>query len=122
MISSSYVSDEEMDFWLSRFILEIRRKDGKPYPPNSLYQICCGLLRHLRGSGRAEVNLFEQARFHNFCTVLDSEMKRLNSTGQYIHKRQAEPITVEDENCLWDLGLLGDTSPIVLLHTHLCIW
>ena len=52
----------------------------------------------------------------HFCTILDSEMKRLNSTGQYIHKRQAEPITVENKNRLWDLGLLGDTSPSVLLH------
>ena len=68
-------------------------------------------------SGCVEVNLFEQARFHNFRTVLDSEMKRLNSTGQYIHKKQAEPITVEDENRLWHLGLLGDTSPSILLHT-----
>ena len=55
------------------------------------------VFHHLRGSGRAEVNLFELARFHNFCTVLDSEMKRLNSTGQDICKRQTEPITVEDE-------------------------
>ena len=52
-----------------------------------------------------------------FRTTLDSEMKRLSSTSQYIHKRQAEPITVEDESLLWELGLLGTTSPTVLLHT-----
>ena len=44
-------------------------------------------------------------------------MKHLNSTGQYIHKRRAGPITVGDENLLWELGLLGTTSPAVLLHT-----
>ena len=78
--------------------------------------MCCGLLRQLRAAGRAEVNIFEQAEFHMFRTTLDSEMKRLiiSSTGQYIHKRQAEPITVEDES---ELGLLGTTSPTVLLHT-----
>ena len=32
-------------------------------------------------------------------------------------KRQAEFIVSEDENRLWDLGLLGDSSPTVLLHT-----
>ena len=42
-------------------------------------------------------------------------MKRLNSTGQYIYHK--EPITVEDENVLWELGLLGTTSPTVPLHT-----
>ena len=31
--------------WLSKFVVEVRRKDGKPYPPQSLYQICCGLQR-----------------------------------------------------------------------------
>ena len=81
------------------------------------YQLCCGLLRHLRAADRAEVNIFEQAKFHMFCTTLDSEMKHLSSTGQYIHKRQAEPISVEDESLLWELGLLGTTSPTVLLHS-----
>ena len=83
-----------MDFWLCRFVLEIHRR----YPLASLYQLCCGLLHHLHASGRVEINIFKQAEFHKFCTTLDSEMKRLNSTGQYIHKWQAEPVTVEDEN------------------------
>ena len=111
------LSAQLINFWLCRFVLEIRRRDGERYPPASLYQLCCGLLRHLRAAGRAEVNIFEQAEFHMFRTTLDSEMKRLSSTGQYIYKRQAEPITVEDESLLWELGLLGTTSPIVLLHT-----
>ena len=40
------------------------------------------------------------------CTTLDSEMKHLNSTSQFIHKRQAEQISVENENLPWELGLL----------------
>ncbi len=32
----------EMNFWLSRYILEIRKKDGQPYPPNSLYSLYVG--------------------------------------------------------------------------------
>ena len=35
----------------------------------------------------------------------------------YTKKRQAECITSDDEDQLWDLGLLGDDSPTVLLHT-----
>ena len=94
------LSAQLINFWLCRFVLEIRRRDGERYPPASLCQLCCGLLRHLRAAGRAEVNIFEQAEFHMFRTTLDSEMKSLSSTGQYIHKRQAEPITVEDESLL----------------------
>ena len=75
------LSVEELAFWLSRFVLEIRREDGKCYPPNSLYQLCCGLLRHLNGCGRPEVNMFQQAEFRK---CLDAEMKRLNSTGMLL--------------------------------------
>ena len=37
----------EKDFWLSRFILEVHKKNGDPYPPppNTLYQLICGLQR-----------------------------------------------------------------------------
>ena len=34
-----------LNHWLSKFVLEARKADGEPYPPNTLYQICSGLLR-----------------------------------------------------------------------------
>ena len=37
------LSVAEMDFWLSRFMLEVRKANRDPYPPNSLYQLVCGL-------------------------------------------------------------------------------
>ena len=39
---------EEINCWLTRFILEVMRADGKPYPVNLLYSISTGLLRHFR--------------------------------------------------------------------------
>ena len=44
-------------------------------------------------------------------------MKRLNGTGNYIDKKQAQPITPEQENHLWKIGLLGDHNAEVLLNT-----
>lgn len=41
-------SVDELNFWLSRFVVECRRDDGKPYPPNSLYNIMAGIQRFLR--------------------------------------------------------------------------
>ena len=38
----------ELNQWLCKFALEIRRKDGQQYPPQTLYSICCGLLRYVR--------------------------------------------------------------------------
>lgn len=34
-----------LDYWMQRFVLEIRRKDGKPYPPSTLTQIVNGIQR-----------------------------------------------------------------------------
>ena len=97
---SSLLSDltlSEMNFWLSRYVLEIRKKDGDPYPPNTIYQLVCGLQRFLKEHGRADIKIFDIPEFHNFRGTLDEEMKRLNSTGCYINKKQAQPISIEEE-------------------------
>ena len=101
----------EMIFWLSRFVLEVRKKDSEPYPPNSLYQIVCGLQRFLKDHGRADIKIFENPAFHDFRATIDGEMKRLNGTGKYAKKKQTQPISVEEENRLWELRLLGDDNP-----------
>lgn len=45
-LSFEMTSVEEVDYWLTRFILETRRANGNPYPVNTLYNISTGLLRH----------------------------------------------------------------------------
>ena len=37
-----------INFWLCKLVIEVRQKDAKPYSPNTLYQICCGLLSLLK--------------------------------------------------------------------------
>jgi hypothetical protein len=64
-----------------------------------------------------DVNCFEQFTFSHFRSVLDGQLKRLNATGKYIHKKKATVITVEMEEILWEKGLLGDNSPQVLCDT-----
>lgn len=44
-------------------------------------------------------------------------MKRLNATGKYIEKWQAQVITASDEDYLWSLSLVGEHSPQILLDT-----
>ena len=45
---------EKLNFWLSRFVVEARRKDGEPYPARTLYLLLAGLLRY----GRIPPNFF----------------------------------------------------------------
>ena len=39
---------EEVNYWLTKFILEVMRAGGKPYPAKLLYIISTGVLRHFR--------------------------------------------------------------------------
>ena len=67
---------EELNKWLSCFVLEARRKDGNVYPPNSLHQLCCGVLRHIR-EFNLSIDIFKDPKFTSFQKTLDAEMKRL---------------------------------------------
>ncbi|CAC5397786.1 unnamed protein product [Mytilus coruscus] len=88
---------EDMDFWLQRFIVEARRKDGVEYPPKSLYLITCGLLRYLRDADVNDKKFLDEQNL-NFCKfrkVLDARMKMLIEKGIGCEIKQAEPITQE---------------------------
>ena len=53
----------------------------------------------------------QQSIFSKILNLLtsDAEMKRLSGLGS--KKRQAEPLTTEEENMLWEKGLLGSKDP-----------
>ena len=113
----STLDGDKLQYWLSRFVLEVRKKSGLEYPPNTLHHICCGLLRHLRENERPEIDIFKDTNFADFRATLDGEMKRLQSLGLGTKKRQAEPLTEAEENLLWSSGILGDHSPQALVDT-----
>ena len=98
-----------LQYWLSRFCLEARKKDGSEFPPNSLHHIICGL-RYIRHHGNPSLDLFKEPAYAQFRQTLDSEMKRLQGKGLGSSRKQAEPIT-EQEEILWQMGYLGDHSP-----------
>ena len=110
------MTKEELNRWLPHFVMEARRQDGKPYPPNTLYQLCCGLLRHIRTT-QPGWNIFTDVEFIDFQKTLDAQMKKLKSEGIGNTKRQAEPISLEDEELLWTTGQLGMHTPQALLDT-----
>ena len=43
--------NSQLSHWLVCFVLEVRKRNGALYPPNTLHHLCAGLLRHLRESG-----------------------------------------------------------------------
>ena len=110
------MSIKSLQFWLPKFVLEVRRQDKQHYPLDSLSNICSGLQRSLKFCDCADVKLLTDSKFSRFQGTLDAEMKCLRSTEKY-KEQQAEVIHIEHEDMLWSKGLLGDTSPQVLLDT-----
>ena len=107
----------ELQHWLIRFVLEVRKQNGDVYPPSTLHHLCSGIMRHLRWSGRPELDIFKDVEFCDFRGTLDAEMKRLQEQGVGSVKRQAEILTEADEETLWEKGLLGDSTPQSLVDT-----
>ena len=79
-------------------------------------------MRHLRHNcNKPEIDFLKDLEFADFRASLDAEMKRLQSAGVGSIKKQAEPLTIEDEELLLERKLLGDHSPEALLNTMDCI-
>ena len=114
---SSKISISMLSRGLPLFILEARKLNGERYPPDTLHHIICGIFRFVRLNGNPEVDFFKDKQFAQARSVLDSEMKRLKAHGIGSIKRKAEPLTVEEEEILWNKGILGDHSPQALLNT-----
>ena len=102
---------------LSSFIFEVRKKDGSEFLPDTLHHIISGIQRFLRCNGKPSIDIYKDAEFADFRSCLDSEMKRLQSSGLGSRKRKAEPLSLEEEELLWRKGLLGDGNPQALVDT-----
>ncbi|XP_062598710.1 zinc finger MYM-type protein 3-like [Saccostrea cucullata] len=106
-----------MSYSLTHFVCDARKKDGSEYPPKSVYYLVCGLLRYLRDNKRHDINFFSDLKFAEFRKTLDAQMKSLLSKGLGTKVKQADPITQEDEELLWEREVLGNKSAETLQYT-----
>ncbi|CAC5377313.1 unnamed protein product [Mytilus coruscus] len=114
-----HMDAETMNTCLHRFVVEVRKQDGLEYPPKSLYYIICGLLRHLRDEEIHDKNFLNEndIRFAVFRKVLNAKMKELASRGLGSITKQADPITKEDEEQIWNSGVFGCDNSVALQNT-----
>ena len=105
-----------LQHWL---ILQSRSKIAEWMDLSVLRTHCttsCGIMRYMRQNGRPEVTLKDPS-YAEFRLSLDVEMKRLQSNGLGSKRKQAEPLTLEEEEELWSKRVLGDHNPHALLNT-----
>ena len=111
------LNPSELASQLSSFIFEVRKKDGSEFLPDTLLHIVSGIQRFLRNNGKPSIDIYEDVEFADFRSCLDSEMKRLQSSGLGSQKRKAQLLSLEEEELLWRKGLLGDGNPQALVGT-----
>ena len=108
---------EKLNFWLSRFVVEARRKDGEPYPARTLYLLLAGLLRYGRSKSKLCPNFFmdkSDCRFSKLSGVCESVSRQLRKDGVGASIKHAAIITPEEEDLLLDKGVMGIYAPKLL--------
>ncbi len=100
-------SDIQLNEFLTRFVCEAHRKDGLPYPPNTLYSIVAAIQRHIRTVRKSNVNIFNDPCFNGMRKSMDSQIEALTKQGIGVGKRQPKIISEDAERKLWDCGVLN---------------
>ena len=110
------ITVENLIFAMCRFITEVKNLDGSDFPPKTLYEIVVCVQFYLETEGFSwrliSDELFKDVRF-----TLDNTMKECTQASLENNVRQAEVLSLSDEDILWNLGLLGTYCPEVLLTT-----
>lgn len=114
------MSNESLHLALKFFILEVRNKSGKEYYPNTIYELIISLQLYSRANKRV-VSFLDDTKFNTMREVLDAKMKSLSKQGIGLKRRPADIISIDQENIMWQKGMLGTDSPKRLLDTLLYI-
>lgn len=117
-ILDSSLNSEELKVWLCHFVAEIRRSDGGRYPANTLYQLLSGLLRYMREIDPDCPNFLDKKthEFKELHLLLDNMARHLWQEGVDAEVKHATLITPEEEQMLWEQGVLGTDCPKSLPH------
>ena len=102
--------------WLCKFISETRKSDGEEYTPRSLYLLLTGIQRHVRKLRPLDaINIFEDVQFKTLKNVCDSIFKRLHHKGIGAETKETAVLSKDDEDTLWDKGVIDLDTPKGLL-------
>ena len=111
------MTKEELNYSISHFIIEVKKKTGEEFPPKTLYEMVFSLQKYLAIYGR-KYKLLDDPKFSPIRKALDREMKKRAQPGDLSGgQRKATVITVVEEHMLWARGFLGEDSPEKLLNT-----
>ena len=105
--------------WVSRFIVEVRNRDGKPYPPNTIKSLLAAMMRHMRSKNPTTPDFMARRdpRFRDIQTSLEATIRTLEEQGiGVVAPRSLGPnyLSFEVEKTLWARRIFGLETPVQL--------
>ena len=111
---------QHLEFAVCRFITEVKKLDGTDFPPKTLKDIVLCLQFYLESRGYAW-HLIDDIEFKSIRYTLDNLMKSHTSQGLGNFVRQAQILIFDDEELMWQKGVLGTDTPRKLVDTLLFV-
>ena len=112
------MTNNELNYILKRFVLEVKKKTGDDYPAETLYELVVSLQLYLYLNGKS-VKFLDDSDFDQLRNCLDNRMKELSRDGKVHPRNQAKVISVDEENLMWQRNVLGSDTPQKLVETLL---
>ena len=107
----------DLNYCLKYFFCEVRKVSGEKYPPQTLKEMCALIQNHFNSVFALNISVFNDPEFRECREVLNSQMKKAAREGLVKPKKKAEVISKEDEEALWENGILGSENPKQLTRT-----
>jgi hypothetical protein len=103
----------KLNFWLGRFVNEVRNQKGENYLPKTIQQILSGLQRAILEKTPDFPKFMDKTNpvyreLHRCCDVV---YRQLHADGVGVSVRHADVFTIEEEDNLWSLGVLSVGHP-----------
>ena len=102
---------------LKHFICEIRKKNGSRYPPKTLYDLIVMLNYYLTKEVRRDLNIMKDKEFLETRMALNAAMSESADTSLVAGSNASEPIPNDEEDLLFESGILGTSTPKHILNT-----
>ena len=119
LCSLNTLTKESLCHALCRFIPEVTKvRDASEYPGKTLYEMIIAIQKYLN-ENEIPWKLVEGSDFIRVKTVLDNTMKEQAEANIGMVKKQAQFISQNLENTMWQKGLLGEDTPDKLRSTVL---
>ena len=115
----SELTKELLIYALCRFIPEVTKcRDGSDYPGKTLYEMVVSIQKYLN-QNNLPWKLIDDPEFIDVKTVLDNVMKERARANMGLVRKQAQVISLDYEEKLWQNGILGEDTAQKLRDTVL---